>query len=88
VPLRTLICCQRWGAEETFIKKTFSRDLCFASGEGVSGPVVLPTVETHERFITNGYLRMKHGRGQCNGIEVISRGSLNKSSLFCFSYHM
>jgi len=28
----------------------------------VSGPVVQPTVETHTRFITNGYLRMKHGR--------------------------
>jgi len=59
----------------------------FASGEGVSGPVVGPTVKTHTRFITNGYLRMKHGRGRCNGIEMISRGSLNKSSLFRFSYY-
>jgi len=35
----------------------------FASGEGVSGPVVQPTDETHARFIMNGYLQMKHGRG-------------------------
>jgi len=65
------------------------------SGEGasgatkaVSGPVVQPRVETHTRFIMNGYLRMKHGRGRCNGIEMISRGSLNRSSLFCFSYYV
>jgi len=50
-----------------------------ASGEGVSGPVVRPTVATHTRFITNGCPWMKHGRGRCNGIEMISRGSLNKS---------
>jgi len=48
----------------------------------VSGRVVQPTDGTHARFITNGYLRMKHGRGRCNGIEMISRGLLNKSSLF------
>jgi len=36
----------------------------------VSGPVVQPAVETHARFITNDYLRMKHGRGRCNGIEM------------------
>jgi len=53
----------------------------FASGEGVSGPVVRPRVKTHARFITNGYLRMKHGHGRCNGIEMISRGSLNKTEL-------
>jgi len=52
----------------------------------VSGPVVQPTVGTHARFITNGYLRMGHGRERCNGIEMVSRGSLNKSSLFRFSY--
>jgi len=57
--------------------------LCdFASGEGVSGPVVRPTDKTHARFITNSYLQMKHGRGRYNGIEMISRGLLNKSSLF------
>jgi len=55
---------------------------CFASWEGVSGPVVRPTDETHTRCITNSYLRMKHDRGRCNGIGMISRGSLNKSSLF------
>jgi len=59
----------------------------FESGEGVSGPVVQPAVETHTHFITNGYLQMKHGHGQCNGIEMISRGLLNKSSLFCFSHY-
>jgi len=53
-----------------------------ASGEGVSGPVVQPADGTHARFITNGYLRMKHSRGQRNGIEIISQGLLNKSSLF------
>jgi len=56
--------------------------LCFASGEGVSGPVVRPTDETHRRCDTNGYLRITHDRGRCNGIEMISRDSLNKSSLF------
>jgi len=55
---------------------------CFASGEGVSGPVVRPADETHTRCITNGYLRMKHDRERCNGIGMISRDSLNKSSLF------
>jgi len=48
-------------------------------GHDVSGPVVRPTDETHTRCITNGYLRMKHDRGRCNGIGMISRGSLNKS---------
>jgi len=48
------------------------RSVVFASGEAVSGPVVRPADGTHARFITNGYLRMKHGRGQCNGIEMIS----------------
>jgi len=56
--------------------------LSFASGEGVSGPVVRPMDETHTCYITNSYLRMKHNRGRCNGIGMISRGSLNKSSLF------
>jgi len=56
--------------------------LHFASGEGVSGPVVRPTDETHTRCDTNGYLRIIHDRGRCSGIEMISRGSLNKSSLF------
>jgi len=53
-----------------------------AGDVNVSGPVVRPTDETHARCITNGYLRMKHDRGRCNGIGMISRGSLNKSSLF------
>jgi len=48
----------------------------------VSGPVVRPTDETHACCITNGYLRMKHDRRRCNGIGMISRGLLNKSSLF------
>jgi len=56
--------------------------LSFTSGEGVSGPVVRPTDKTRARCITNGYLQMKHDRGRCNGIGMISRGSLNKSSLF------
>jgi len=56
--------------------------LHLASGEGVSGPVVRPADETHTRCTTNGHLRMKHDCGRCNGIGVISRGSLNKSSLF------
>jgi len=57
--------------------------LCdFASGEGVNGPVVRPTDRTHAHFIMNGNLRMKQGRGRRNGIEMISRGLLNKSSLF------
>jgi len=38
----------------------------------VSGPVVQPADGTHARFITNGCLRMKHSRGRCNGIEMIS----------------
>jgi len=50
--------------------------------ENVSGPVVRPTDETHTRCDTNGYLRITHDRGRCNGIEMISRDSLNKSSLF------
>jgi len=67
----------------------------FASGEGVTGPVVRPTVRTHvsgpvvrptdgthARFVTNGYARMKHGHGWFYGIEMISWGLLNKSSLF------
>jgi len=52
----------------------------FASS--VSGPVVRPTDETHTRCITNGYLQMKHDCERCNGIGMISRDSLNKSSLF------
>jgi len=48
----------------------------------VSGPVVRPTDRTHARLITNRYLRMEHGRGRYNGIGMISRGLLNKSSLF------
>jgi len=50
--------------------------------QDVSGPVVRPADETHARCITNGYLRIRHDRGRCNGIGMISRGSLNKSSLF------
>ena len=38
--------------------------------------------ETHARCDTNGYLRFTHDHGRCNGIEMISRDSLNKSSLF------
>jgi len=48
----------------------------------VSGRVVRPADGNHARFIANRYLRMKHGHGRCNGIEMISRGLLNKSSLF------
>jgi len=48
----------------------------------VSGPVVRPTDETHTCCDMNGYLRITHDRGRCNGIEMISRDSLNKSSLF------
>jgi len=48
----------------------------------VSGPVVRPTDRTHARLVTNGHLRMEHGRGRYNGIGMISRGLLNKSSLF------
>jgi len=59
-----------------------SAETAAADAQHVSGPVVQPTDETHARCITNGYLRMKHDRGQCNGIGMISRGSLNKSSLF------
>jgi len=55
---------------------------CHTSGEGVSGPVVRPTDRTHARLVTNGYLRMEHGRGRYNGIGMISRGLLDKSSLF------
>jgi len=51
---------------------------------GVSGPVVQPTDGTHACFIMNGYLWIKHGCGQCNGIEMILQGLLNKSSLFRF----
>jgi len=29
----------------------------------VSGPVVRPADKTHARFIMNGYLLIKHGRG-------------------------
>jgi len=59
-------------------KKVVFRD----DGTIVSGPVVLPTDETHTRCNTNGYLRITHDCGRCNGIEMISRDSLNKSSLF------
>jgi len=48
----------------------------------VSGPVVRPTDETRARCFTNGYLRIQHDHGRCNGIEMISSRSLNKSSLF------
>jgi len=48
----------------------------------VSGPVVRPTDETRARCFTNGYLRIQHDHGRCNGIEMISSQSLNKSSLF------
>ena len=54
----------------------------FASGEGVSGPVVRHTDETRARCFTNGYLRIQHDHRRCNGIEMISSRSLNKSSLF------
>jgi len=50
--------------------------------EGVNGPVVQPTDETHTRCFTNGYLRIQRDRGRCNGIGMISSRSLNKSSLF------
>jgi len=48
----------------------------------VSGPVVRPTDETPTPCFTNGYLRIQHDRGRCNGIGMISSRSLNKSSLF------
>jgi len=48
----------------------------------VSGPVVRPTDETRARCFTNGYLRIQHDHRRCNGIEMISSWSLNKSSLF------
>jgi len=48
----------------------------------VSGPVVRPTDETHARCFTNGYLRIQHDHRRCNGTEMISSRSLNKSSLF------
>jgi len=50
----------------------------------VNGPVVQPTDEAHARCITNGYLGIKHDRGRCNCIGMISRGLLNKSSLFWY----
>jgi len=50
--------------------------------DSVSGPVVRPTDETPTRCFTNGYLRIQHERGRCNGIGMISSRSLNKSSLF------
>jgi len=55
---------------------------CLESGEGVSRPAVRPADETHARFITNRYLRMKHSREGCNDIGMISQELLNKSSLF------
>jgi len=55
------------------------------SANDVSGPVVRPTDETRARCFTNGYLRIQHDHRRCNGIEMISSRSLNKSSLFrCF----
>jgi len=48
----------------------------------VSGPVVRPTDETRARCFMNGYLRIQHDHRRCNGIEMISSRSLNKSSLF------
>jgi len=48
----------------------------------VSGPVVRPTDEARARCFTNGYLRIQHDHRRCNGIEMISSRSLNKSSLF------
>ena len=48
----------------------------------VSRPVVRPPVRTHARFVKNGHLRTKHGRGRHNDIEMISQGLLNESSLF------
>jgi len=48
----------------------------------VSGPVVRPMDETPTRCFTNGYLRIQHDRGRCNGIGMISSRSVNKSSLF------
>jgi len=50
--------------------------------KAVSGPVVRPTDETRARCFTNGYLRIRHDLRRCNGIEMISSRSLNKSSLF------
>jgi len=50
--------------------------------EAVSGPVVRPADETRARCFTNGCLRIQHDLRRCNGIEMISSRSLNKSSLF------
>jgi len=61
---------------------TFGHAPKHMGGVFVSGSVVRPTDETHTRCITNNYLRMKHDRGRCNDIGIISRSSLNKSSLF------
>jgi len=54
----------------------------FTKPYNVSGPVVRPTDETRTRCFTNGYLRIQHDCGQCNGIGMISSQSLKKSSLF------
>ena len=56
--------------------------LKMVEGAFVSGPVVRHTDETRARCFTNGYLRIQHDLGRCNGIEMISSRSLNKSSLF------
>jgi len=68
-------------SEETRLKELLTEHM-HAKDTAVSGPVVRPTDETHTRCDTNGYLRITHDRGQCNGIEMISRDLLNKSSLF------
>jgi len=61
---------------DVFYSSSFILFIC------VSGPVVQLTDEAHTRSIMNGNLRIKHDRGRCNDIGMISRGSLNKSSLF------
>jgi len=57
-------------------------DMKSQTGATVSGPVVRPTDETRARCFTNGYPRIRHDLRRCNGIEMISSRSLNKSSLF------
>jgi len=41
-------------------------------GLDVSGPVVRHTDKTRACCFTNGYLRIQHDLGRCNGIEMIS----------------
>jgi len=88
---RMMICShhQHWKWSKSFTRQCWSGELwkkCQTELNvvvtAVSGPVVRHMDKTHTRYDTNGYLRITHDRGRCNGIEMISRDSLNKSSLF------